>query len=108
MQQQQQTQQPMVDIKQEPVDGDGGADGKVLIESLYTSKGLAPSYNDLEQLFDEDNSDASPGGVSDNFIFFIKCVLFAVGFCTLCRYTLRPVQINHLAAVMTIRSVTLV
>lgn len=75
MQQQQQTQQPMVDIKQEPVDGDGGADGKVLIESLYTSKGLAPSYNDLEQLFDEDNSDASPGGVSDNLIFYKMCLI---------------------------------
>lgn len=46
------------DIKKEPADGD---DSKVLTESLYTSKGLQASYNDLEQLFDE-NSDESPGG----------------------------------------------
>lgn len=44
----------------EPVDGD---DSKILTESLYTSKGLQPSFNDLDQLFEEDNSGSSPLGV---------------------------------------------
>lgn len=47
----------MHDIKSEPVDGD---DTKVSTESLYTSKGLQASYTDLDQLFDEENSDGSP------------------------------------------------
>lgn len=49
------------DIKKEPVDGE---DAKA-IESLYTSKGLQPSFRDLDQLFDDDDSGGSPSmGVS--------------------------------------------
>lgn len=60
------------DIKKEPADGD---DSKVLTESLYTSKGLQASYNDLEQLFDE-NSDESPGGgVSYCHLYFLVGLL---------------------------------
>lgn len=47
----------MSDIKKEPVDGD---DSKIITESLYTDKGLEASYTDLDQLFDEENSDGSP------------------------------------------------
>lgn len=60
----------MPDIKKEPIDGD---DSKIITESLYTDKGLEASYTDLDQIFDEENSDGSPQlGVSLNqFLFYI-------------------------------------
>lgn len=58
------------DIKKEPVDGDDS--NKLHTESLYTSEGLQPSYKDLDQIFDEENSGSSPIGVSFFLTFYFK------------------------------------
>lgn len=54
------------DIKKEPVDGEEAKP----IENYYTDKGLQPSLNDLDQLFDYENSGGSPSlGVSTPFFY---------------------------------------
>lgn len=47
------------EVKKEPFDDDGKTSA-----DLYTVGGLQPSYKDLEQLFEEDNSGSSPLAVS--------------------------------------------
>lgn len=47
------------EVKKEPVDDDGKTS-----TDLFTVVGLQPSYKDLEQLFEEDNSGSSPLAVS--------------------------------------------
>lgn len=48
------------DVKKEPVDDDGKTS-----TDLFTVVGLQPSYKDLDQLFEEDNSGSSPLAVSE-------------------------------------------
>lgn len=43
------------EVKKEPVDDDGKTS-----TDLFTVVGLQPSYKDLDQLFEEDNSGSSP------------------------------------------------
>lgn len=47
------------EVKKEPVDDDGKSS-----TDLFTVVGLQPSYKDLDQLFEEDNSGSSPLAVS--------------------------------------------
>lgn len=47
------------EVKKEPVDDDGKTS-----TDLFTVVGLQPSYKDLDQLFEEDNSGSSPLAVS--------------------------------------------
>lgn len=49
------------EVKKEPVDDDGKTS-----TDLFTVVGLQPSYKDLDQLFEEDNSGSSPLAVSVN------------------------------------------
>ncbi|KAJ6642585.1 Mediator of RNA polymerase II transcription subunit 13 [Pseudolycoriella hygida] len=49
------------ELKQEPVDDDGKAPA-----DLFTVVGLQPSYKDLDQLFEEDNSGSSPLAIQVN------------------------------------------
>lgn len=48
------------EVKKEPVDDDGKTS-----TDLFTVVGLQPSYKDLDQLFEEDNSGSSPLAVSE-------------------------------------------
>lgn len=50
------------EVKKEPVDDDGKTS-----TDLFTVVGLQPSYKDLDQLFEEDNSGSSPLAVSEGF-----------------------------------------
>lgn len=60
------------DIKTEPVDGDENKG--LLTESLYTSEGLQASYKDLEQIFDEENSELSPLGVGFTHVLYFSSI----------------------------------
>lgn len=61
------------DVKKEPVDDDGKTS-----TDLFTVVGLQPSYKDLDQLFEEDNSGSSPLAVSEfNRISFCELLFFS-------------------------------